>query len=695
MKLINIKLVVFLVFLMIQKSFAQDVLPQDSVWKDMVIDDLVVTAQYAPTHSKNAIHAVKVITAEQIRRQGQNNLTEVLSNQLNLRITTDPILGYGLRIQGIGGENVQIMIDGVPVIGRLDGNIDLSQVMLHDVERIEIIEGALSSQYGSNASGGVINLITKRTRAEKLYIESQNIIENIGIQNNFLGVGFRIKGLSGNLGGSRINYQFVPDDSLRLTQTNVLPSGQTVVSKKTPWNPKLQWGINGNLNYTTGDSFKIQYQYRQFNEELRILGEVRRPQFRPYAFDEFYTTDRIDHSLSIETYPSKWLYLSSTTAYNQFNRTKEAFRRDFNDEGDVITPNPAEGDTTGFTSLLNRTILSTVFKSKLNAQVGFEFMGETGTGKRILDTLSDVTSGSRLDNIAGWLGVIYEPVNNLKMMANLRYGYNSKFNHPFVPSLNLHWRAGPRIDIRGGYAYGFRAPSIKELHFNFIDVNHNIVGNPYLDAEFSQNANVSFDGKLLMTREHKLDIHGRVFYNYIKNRIVLALYEGTQYTYQNIDFFETNGFNIGINYNFGKWVGVKTGFAYTNLHNRYYEEGYGKKFIASPEWRNEVNILLPYINTNLLIMQNAFSRQLRYYIGTDGAVSEGFVEGYNIINATLSRSFWKNRLFFSAGVKNLLDVQNIQVAGADGGAHSTFIGSQLIGWGRTYFAGFNFNIGIR
>lgn len=695
MKFVYIKLVAFAFFLIVQKSIAQDILPQDSIWKDLIIDDLVVTAQYAPTHSKNAIHTVRVITAEEIRRQGQNNLSEVLSNQLNMRITTDPILGYGLRIQGIGGENVQVMIDGVPVIGRLDGNIDLSQIMLHQIDRIEIIEGALSSQYGSNASGGVINLISKKRRAEKLYVESQNIIENVGIQNNSLGLGFRKNKLSGNISGSRINYQFSPDDSLRLTKSEVLPSGQTVVSKKTPWNPKLQWGIDGNIHYTTGDSFKIQYQHRRFNEELRMLGEVRRPQFKPYALDEVYTTDRVDHSLVLEAYPSKWLYLSTTTAYNTFDRTKEAFRRDFNEEEDLVTPNFADGDTTSFNSLLNRTILSTVFKSKINAQLGFEYLRETGTGRRILDTLIENSSGSKIENFAGWLGVIYEPLDDLKMMANLRYGHITKFDHPLVPSLNLHWRATPRIDIRGGYAYGFRAPSSKEMFFNFVDVNHYIIGNPYLEAEFSQNANLSFDWKLMMTKKHKLDLNGRVFYNHIKNRIVLALYKGTQYSYQNIDFFESNGFNLGLNYSLKKWLTVKSGFAFTNLHNQYYKEGNGNKFIPSPEWRNEVNILLPYINSNLLITQNAFNRQLRYYFGTDGVVSEGFVEGYNMINATLSRSFWKNQIFLSAGVKNILDVQNIQVEGSNGGVHNSYVGSQLIGWGRTYFVCFNFNFGIK
>ena len=139
---------------------AQPVVEQDTLW-ELDFDNIVVTAQYAPTDVKNAVHEVKVIKAQTIQEQGFNNLAEVLTQQLNLRVNADLALGNGLQIQGIGGENVQVMIDGVPVIGRLNGNIDLSQINLNDVERIEIIEGAMSAQYGSNAAGGVIKIITK------------------------------------------------------------------------------------------------------------------------------------------------------------------------------------------------------------------------------------------------------------------------------------------------------------------------------------------------------------------------------------------------------------------------------------------------------------------------------------------------------------------------------------------------------
>jgi outer membrane receptor for ferrienterochelin and colicins len=77
---------------------AQPSNPIDSIWRHITMEDVVVTAQYAPSHPSQAVHQVRVIEALDIQQQGLNNLAEVLTNQLNLRVSSDPFLGNGLRI---------------------------------------------------------------------------------------------------------------------------------------------------------------------------------------------------------------------------------------------------------------------------------------------------------------------------------------------------------------------------------------------------------------------------------------------------------------------------------------------------------------------------------------------------------------------------------------------------------------------
>ena len=131
------------------------------------LDETVVTAQYAPGSTEKSVHKMKVISRKEIDARGSVNLRDVLANENNIRISQDNVLGSSLSMQGISGQNVKILLDGVPLIGRLNGNLDLSQINLNNIERIEIIEGPLSVNYGTDALAGTINLISQNNQNEK------------------------------------------------------------------------------------------------------------------------------------------------------------------------------------------------------------------------------------------------------------------------------------------------------------------------------------------------------------------------------------------------------------------------------------------------------------------------------------------------------------------------------------------------
>jgi outer membrane receptor for ferrienterochelin and colicins len=664
----------------------------DTIWKEIDIEeDLIVTAQYAPTHSENAVHQVKVIKGKDIQQQGLNNLAEVLTNQLNLNISVDPILGNGLKIQGIGGENVLIMIDGVPVIGRRDGNIDLSQINMNNVDRIEIIEGAMSAQYGSNASGGVINIIMKKSQLHRFQIRSLNQVENIGIQNHSLGLGFQQKKLFVSLDATRFISQFVPNDSLRILETIELNNGTTYTSKKYPWNPKIQNGLNGTVRYRFSDSTKLTYQYRYFDETLTIFGVARRPQFQPYAFDEYFTTERTDHSLNLETYIGSRFYLNSTTAFNVYDRLKRTERLDF--EPDTISLVAGGQDTVTFTAFLHRSILSSVSTGKWNGQIGMEILHETGAGQQILDSTSTNPNIATLSNYAAWISTKYEPTKQLAIQANLRYGLNTKYNHPLIPSVNASWKPQKDLDFKLSYANGFRAPSLKELHFNFVDINHFIIGNPDLKAEYSQNAalNINYKKKI---KKHQFKLSGKLFYNKIKNRIVLTEFEALRFNYQNLEQFETHGLNAQLNYEW-KDLRLKSGYGFTRLYNEWSADFEGDRFTNLSEWQNELNYKIPFIETNLAVTHRYIGRQVRFYQNDEGELEQGFIGDYHFMNATMSRSFLKNRIFLAIGAKNLLDIQTIPFSGGSGSAHGSVGSNRLLNWGRTYFVRLNVELWVK
>ena len=653
----------------------------DTTFWTIDLDDVVITAQYAPTAAEEAVHQVKVLKAEELQRSGFVNLAEALSQQINLRIDTDPILGNGLLVQGIGGENVQIMIDGVPVIGRVDGDVDLSQISLSNVARVEIVQGALSAQYGSNAAGGVINIITKKSQLGIWQIDTRHQLESLGILNNNLSIGKRSGKFWLQLSADHYRAQFAPEDSLRIYETANSVGGESYRRKKIPWNPKRQIGLGGQLRYDLNDSTNLRYRYGRFNEELSIFGEVRRPQFQPYAFDDQYTTRRQDHNLHLESWLSPGLYLQSTTAFNDYQRLGMTQRLDLT--ADTTSLVPGAQDTTGFTAFLHRSILSTTGDRFWNMLAGVEIMYETGSGARILDGGRNRTNRG---NYALWAGLRLRPLEGLTLESNLRYGYNTKYDHPLIPSVNLAWQPSKIWTVRAGYAHGFRAPSLKELHFNFIDVNHYIVGNTDLAAEHARNATVSVAYRKRSIRDHLLSWNINLFYNKITNRIILAEYESLHYNYQNLEEYETHGFNVQLAYTCKTRFSVSTNFAFTRLYNELSVDTDAGRFTPLPEMQNEVRYKLPLIETDLNLIHRYIGRQVQFYQDSNGELLQGTVGEYHLLHLNLSRRFWQDRLLCSAGAKNLLDQSTVPLQGGNsGGAHSDSGADRLIGFGRSFF----------
>ncbi len=100
-----------------------------------ILDEVVITAQHNPKAIEESVHYVKLISDKRIANQAAINLRDVLKMETAMRVSQDNFLGSSISMQGLSGQNVKILIDGVPVIGRLNGNIDISQINLNNIEK--------------------------------------------------------------------------------------------------------------------------------------------------------------------------------------------------------------------------------------------------------------------------------------------------------------------------------------------------------------------------------------------------------------------------------------------------------------------------------------------------------------------------------------------------------------------------------
>lgn len=634
---------------------------------------IVTTGQFTPEDAKRSVYPVKVIDLKTIENRGATNLRELLGQELNMRVTQDNILGSGLSLQGLSGEQVKYMVDGVPILGRVNGDIDISQINLNDVARIEIIEGPVSVQYGTNALGGVINIITKTDQGDKINTSLNSYYESRGTYNFDALLGFRVKKHFFGVSVGRWffdGYDQDEKDGVRDLQ----------------WNPKEQYF--GNIKY--GYSFKrlrLMYSSNFFNEKVTNRGAPRAP-FNVNAFDDYYYTFRNANSLTLSGEIMKNHYLNQVFAYSFFSRKKNTVFKDLTDLSEVPAADPSLHDTTNFNAFLARGFISrNKTDKKLNYQVGYDINIESASGKRI-------ESGSQtIGDYAGFGSVSYTPINWMTIQPGVRFSYNSAYKAPVTPSVHIKMNPVEHLIIRVSYARGFRAPSIKELYFDFFDINHNIYGNLDLKAEYSNNINLQLSYNKPFKQYHLMKITPTVFFNDIKNDIELiqdySNGEGGNvlpYTYGNLSSNRIVGYNLRVQYIFKENLTIGFSTAMNGRNFQFNDTLSSDGFVWSPEVSANANYEIPKAKLRLSVYYKYNGQFITPYIESDGTVAEQVINPYGLLDFSMGRSFWKNRIVLNIGAKNLLDINQVNTNGASGGGvHSVGSSSVPIAWGRSYF----------
>ena len=136
----------------------------------LALDAVVVTAARREQKLKDVIVATELIGRDAIERSGASNLSHVLVEHTGIELFGGHPAGAGVMIQGIGSERVLVLLDGQPIAGRIGGEFDASRIPTSVIERVEIVKGPQAALYGSDAMGGVVNVITRTIEREGLHL---------------------------------------------------------------------------------------------------------------------------------------------------------------------------------------------------------------------------------------------------------------------------------------------------------------------------------------------------------------------------------------------------------------------------------------------------------------------------------------------------------------------------------------------
>lgn len=641
--------------------------------KDELLDEVVITGQYQAQSVKNSVYKVRSISSDRIQAQNANSVHDVLSNELNIQISRDNATGRsGISLQGLSGQYVKVLVDGVPVIGRggVSNDIDLSQIDIQTVDKIEIVEGPMAVNYGADALAGVINIITKK--------DSKNTLDaNISIQTETAGDEYELfdEGIySPSISlGYKWNSNWYSQLNTRYYRFGGWQGNST--GREKDWHPKEQLFTNFLTRYNTSD-WEIYYRLEVLDELISDLGAIRTLDNKESrATDEEFHANRLVHQLQSNLSLGN-TSLNSIFSYTDYERLSLNYER-FLESGAEV-PLTIGNDTIFYKSFFTRQTLNNLLSREGFAlQVGLEATREIAGGSTLSDGDKDLTE----------IGVFVSAevaFHKLKVRPGIRYTYNSAFSTIPTPSINFSYGFSSNTQLRWSYGRGFRAPSVRELYHEFIDTNHNLIGNSNLNPESSHNLNIDLTHQL---NDIPIAIEFGGFYNDVSDRIGVTISDdGREQSYTNISAFKSLGLNARINYQQGEW-NVASGISRIGRYQQLRELSGVPDFL--------------YAYESTVIVQYAFSAPKIYlatfykYTGpinvfqtnASDEVEETRQDGFHNLDFNLAKATQNFR--FSIGVRNALNVTTLNTT-VSGGVHGGGSGVP-VGFGRSYFLQINYN----
>ncbi len=524
-----------------------------------VLNDVVVTGTRSPHLLKNVPVQTEVVTPADFKRTGATTVDEALNAAIGVNINND-FSGSGATMRGVEGDRVLVMIDGERAVGRVNGSIDLSQFALTNVEKIEIVKGTGSTLYGSDAIGGVINIITRKPAYDQvrgnLYLDYGTFSSaNPSLQLDYGKANF------GVTAGARYYHTAGFD----LDKTTRHTNGQDAIDR---WNcdAKSTHRLSKKLNLVTSGRFM--YEKRKWIEEGG-LGDV------DIVYNDRETNHRYDGSASLD-YLSGDKYSMKLRLYGSlYNHLWKKFG--------------AQYGTWVDTSDTKDKYFEASYTS--NYVIGDKHVVTYGLDYAYQDLVSSELDHSKQADrsTAGYLQYEIDLFNSLTVLPGARYEHHSSFGTHFNPSFNLMYKSSDALKFRGFVGKGFRAPSIKEQYFIF---DHSAAGyvvyggevalppempqpkdyRPLLE-ETSINSAVSVEFSYGSIGLHRLTY----YYNHLNDMIDFTLLGFTPsywrgvYMYQNVERAYTQGIewesrvkmlagcDLSLSYTYLKSRNLKTG----------------------------------------------------------------------------------------------------------------------------------------
>lgn len=685
--------------------------PSDSI-KINKLDEVVVTGQYDKQSVDKSVFEVKVITRKTMDQQAANNLADVLNQSLNINIMPNPSTGKsGVELFGLDSQYFKILVDGIPLINDegLGNNTDLTQINLDDIEQVEIVEGAMGVQYGSNAVSGIINIITKKDSEYKWqftpYIQEETIGNEYGlfdkgrhIQSIRVGHNFNRK-LYANATYTRNDFAGLFGD--REGQDYQLNDGK----RGYEWLPKLQNNAKTLFRYHN-NGFTAFYRLEYFDEHTKKYNKKVRTNLNPStqttnptASDEEFFSERYYHHLSLSGKAFENANYQASFSYQQQRRNVETYTYRIKTKEEL---NKEKFEYESRQGLYSRGSLNNLFKNQwFSSQLGYELSNINGYSSSLAGDYNSNNIERRLESYDVFTSAEFEISKKFSIRPGYRVMFSSKFEPQGSYTLSSVYRFENGYSLRANLGSAPRNPNYDELYTYFVDVNHDVQGNPDINPERGNSAFLHLK-KTFWLDDFSWKMHNKIsgWFLSVEDRIELSMVNQSPlaYKYLNINSFK----NWGLSYTSTlslKNLSVGAGISFSGeskelLSQTNYNDDYlygfqlnGNLCYPVPKWNSTFSLFFKHNGPEYQFIQSQ---------NEDGDVVflKGKRSAYSWMDATLKKTFLERNLEVSLGARNILDVTNVTNSSVGGdGVHSESPNKDvLLGYGRSYFLKLLYNL---
>lgn len=684
---------------------------------DVALDEITITTATKTQKSIDGINAsVEVVTQKEIEQMGAQSLHDVLSktNGITIQHGTFPSassLSKGsIVLRGMGAKGTLILIDGRRVGGEVANPYDIDRIPASSIEKIEIVKGPMSTLYGADASGGVINIITKKATTTPQ--------TNFGLRYGQNGDGDdQNKNMNFDTRGKVNDFSY----SLYVNQTHTTPYTQKEsadVWAKTPTGkakPSVYpAGANPLLSGNLKDNYDVDVTYKEKSDILTVGGRVEYDftenvtaglefnhfkeeregtyigYFHPTNYNMGATTnkipaynvpvestddnERLDLSTDLKIAATDDLLLNFRiyqSYYEKRNTTAAKYWQDMGYASQKASEQnglDANVDVRSFETMANYVLTQ---EHLLTA--GLETRKETREGT--VFTLANEMSQKDVDYKALYLQDEWQALDDLNIIFGARYddisNADSEVTYKIGAVKNIDKTFNPRVN----FAQGYRSPDIRELYIYKNTPTGSNRGADIIDATVGKTT--AYDLKPEFTNSYEIGANGvfedsrydvAFFHNDISDMIA-EVNKGTYNTFENIPDAKTYGFEASFTQNLNESLSANINWMELRTKNKETQE----ELEFNP--KRIVGLNLDYAFTkNISSSLGAKYISSQYYKETLNAgsptqtVVDAKTNDYTILHTAINYVFNKTTSIY-AGIDNITDKKIDDVLGSSSGRY--------------------------